>query len=171
MRRLILLPAVALVVLMAGCSSEGGADTTTTTTSSVTTTTTTTTTTAEEGDSSPDIATVEQLIDAHGQAWIDDDPEGVGAFYAVDAVFVDLTGGRTVGREAIVEYAKVHVAVISESLRTGPAEAREDGTFAYPARVVVTGMRAGTYTGVAVVAIEDGLFTRFDLSQLTPTSD
>lgn len=167
MRRLVLLPAVVLVVLMAGCSSEGGADTTTTSTSIATTTTTTT----EEGGSSPDISTVERLIDAHGQAWIDNDPEGVGAFYALDAVFVDLTGAQTVGREAIVGYANVHVAVIPESLRTGPVEAREDGTFAYPARVVVSGMRAGTYTGVAVVAIADGLFTRFDLSQLTPTSD
>ena len=120
--------------------------------------------------SSFDTDAVEQLIDAHDQAWLDNDPEAVGAFFADEAVFVDLTGGETVGREAIVRYADSHVEWIPESRRTGPVEAQEDGTFVYPGHLEVDwAFRSGTYTGVVSVAIEDGLFARYDLSQLTRT--
>ena len=117
--------------------------------------------------SSSETDTVEQLIDAHDQAWLDNDPEGVGGFFADDGVFVDLTGGETVGREAIVRYAEGHVELIAESRRTGPIEAQGDGTFVYPGHLVVTAVRSGTYTGVASVTVEDGRFVRYDLSRFT----
>ena len=120
--------------------------------------------------SSSDTGTVEQLVDAHDQAWVDNDAEGVGAFFADDGVFVDLTGGETVGREAIVSYAEGHVTLIPESRRIGPVEAQEDGTFVYPGHLVVDwAFRSGTYTGVVAVTVEDGLLVRYDVSQLTRT--
>ena len=135
-----------------------------------------TTRTTDYGDgSSFDVATVEELIDAHDQAWLDNDPEGVGAFFTDEGVFVDLIG-PTVGREEIVRYAEIHVELIPESQRTGPVEIRGDGTFVYPGYLVVTGVgegdpRGGTYKGVVSVTVEDGLFARYDLSQLTKTED
>ena len=121
--------------------------------------------------SSSGTETVEQLIDSHDRAWLDNNPEGVGTFFADEGVFVDLTGGATVGREAIVRYAETHVELISESRRTGPVEAQGDGTFVYPAHLVVTAVRSGTYTGVVSVTVEDELLVRYDISQLTRTAD
>lgn len=112
------------------------------------------------GDSSSDIDTVEQLVDAHDLAWVNNDPEGVGALYTDEGVFVDLVGSESVGREDVVEYARVHVELITESRRTGPVEVHEDGTFLFPAHLVVTDR--GSYTGVVAVTIEDGLFARYD---------
>ncbi len=85
------------------------------------------------GGDPPDIETVEQLVDAHDLAWINNDPEGVGAFYNDDGVFVDLAGFETVGRQEIVTYAEGHVALIPESRRTGPVEVEADGTYVFPA--------------------------------------
>ncbi len=119
--------------------------------------------------SSSETVTVEELIESHDRAWLDNDPEGVGAFFADEGVFVDLTGAETVGREAIVRYAKTHVELISESRRTGPVETRGDGTFVYPGHLVVTEVRSGTYTGVVTITVDDELFVRYDLSELTRT--
>ena len=118
--------------------------------------------------SASDRDTVEQLIDAHDQAWLDNDPEGVGAFFAEEGVFIDLTGAATVGREAIVRYAETHVELISESRITGPVEELGYGHYIYPGHLVVTAIRSGTYTGLVAITVEDGLFLRYDLSQLTP---
>ena len=177
------LAALAVLALIAsGCSSDDTGDTqasttiatrTTTPGTNTTSTTVARTTTDQGDDSSFDLATAELLIDAHDQAWLDNDPEAVGALLAADGVFVDLTGGESLGREAIVRYAERHVKLIPESRRAGPVEVQEEGTFVYPCHLVVTGLRSGTdnpYTRVAVVAIEDGLLARYDLSQLTRTS-
>ena len=115
--------------------------------------------------SSSDTDTVEQLVDAHDLAWLDNDAAGVGTFYTDDGVFIDVAGGESVGREDIVRYAEFHVDLILESRRTGPVEVDEDGTFLYPTYLVVT--NRGTYTGDVAVSIEDDLIARYDLTRLT----
>ena len=109
---------------------------------------------------------MEELIDAHDQAWLDNDPEAVGALFTDEGAFVDLAGGETVGRENIIRYAEGHVELITESRPTGPVESQGNGTFHYPTHLVVAEIRSGTYTGVVAVDVKDGLLARYDLSEV-----
>ena len=111
---------------------------------------------SDEGDS----ATAEQLIDEHNLAWVDNEPEGVGAVFTDGGVFVDLAGVEIVGKDEIVAYAKGHVGLVTESRRTGPITVNEEGVFLVSTELVVMGR--GTYTGIVAVTIDDDLFARYE---------
>lgn len=116
-----------------------------------------------DDDDGSGVEVVEEVVDAHHQAWEDDDAAGVGAFFTDDGVFIDLLGVESAGRDDVVAYAEVHVPLITEVRRTGPVEVAEDGTFVVPIELVVSGQQL---FGDVVVAVEDELIALYDLQHI-----
>jgi len=134
MRRLLMLALVGSLVSVAACGGD---------------------------DDASEVEAVQELVDAHHQAWEDDDAEGVAALFTEDGVFIDLLGRESAGRDEVLDYADEHVALITKAQRTGRVAVADDGTYLVPIDLVVQGQEL---SGDVVVEIDDDLIARYDLS-------
>ena len=109
---------------------------------------------------------VEQLVDEHHVAWVESDPARISALFTEDGVFTDTIGQPSVGREEIAAQAELYAPAITAAERTGPVEAREDGTFVFGEELSRSG---ATFAGERVVTIRDGLFASYEWVGGTPS--